>query len=155
MNKHIARFLPSIAVAVFLVLSIPRIVAQSPIDRAMTQNKVTVQAYMDAFRKSDHAAILSCLTDDVEWIVPGAFRATGKAEFDKQIENDAFVAHPIIEVSRMTEEQNVVVAEGTVRTTRQDGGVLNLVFCDVFEMRGTKIERLTSYLMEIKGTPDK
>lgn len=116
----------------------------------MTQNKQTVQAYMDAFNKTDHAAILSHLTDDVEWFIPGAFRTIGKPEFDKQIENDAFVGHPIIKVSRMTEEHDVVVAEGTVRTTKKDGEVLNLVFCDVFEMRGTKIKRLISYLMETK-----
>ena len=33
---------------------------------------------------------------------------------------------------------------------RTDGGVMNLVFCDVFEMRNAKIKKLTSYLMEIK-----
>jgi ketosteroid isomerase-like protein len=29
---------------------------------------------MDGFRRNDHEQILDCLTDDVEWIVPGAFR---------------------------------------------------------------------------------
>jgi ketosteroid isomerase-like protein len=43
----------------------------------------------------------------------------------------------------------VVVAEGTVRSARRDGGTLNAVFCDVFVMRDEKIRRLTSYLMEI------
>ena len=28
----------------------------------MTENKKTVERYMDGFRKSDHAQILSCLT---------------------------------------------------------------------------------------------
>jgi len=37
-----------------------------------------------------------------------------------------------------------------VRAGRTDGGVMNLVFCDVFEMRNAKIKKLTSYLMEIK-----
>jgi len=53
-------------------------------------------------------------------------------------------------VTRMTEEHNVVVAEGSVRSARKDGGVLSAVFCDVFEMQGGKIKRLTSYLMETK-----
>ena len=38
----------------------------------MTQNKETVNRYMDGFRTSDHAQVLSCLTDDVEWLIPGA-----------------------------------------------------------------------------------
>lgn len=39
----------------------------------MTPNKATVDRYMEAFRKSDHAAVLDCLTDDVEWVLPGIF----------------------------------------------------------------------------------
>ena len=35
---------------------------------AMTPNKQTVQKYMDAFNRTDHAEILSCLTEDVEWL---------------------------------------------------------------------------------------
>lgn len=117
----------------------------------MTPNKVTVQKYMDGFTRTDHAAILSCLTDDVEWLIPGAFHVTGKPAFDKEIENEAFVGSPAIEVTRLVEEQNVVVAEGNVRAKKNDGGMLNLVFCDVFLMRDTKIRHLTSYLMELKA----
>jgi uncharacterized protein len=119
-------------------------------DTVMSLNKPTVQKYMDGFTRSDHAAILACLTDDVEWVIPGLFHVRGKVAFDKEIENDAFVGSPIIEVSRMTEEHNVVVAEGRVRCARRDGGFLNAVFCDVFEMQDAKIKRLTSYLMETK-----
>jgi uncharacterized protein len=118
----------------------------------MSQNKQTVERYMDAFTKSDHAEILSCLTDDVEWVIPGAFHLTGKAAFDKEIENDAFVGSPTIKITRLTEEHDVVVAEGSVRCARRGGGFLNAVFCDVFKMRDTKIRHLTSYLMEI-GEP--
>ena len=57
----------------------------------MTKNKATVEKYMDGFRASDHAAILSCLTDDVVWDMPGAFHLVGKDAFDKEIENEAFV----------------------------------------------------------------
>jgi hypothetical protein len=32
---------------------------------------------------------------------------------------------------------------------KAEGGVMNLVFCDVFVMRAAKIRKLTSYLMEI------
>jgi ketosteroid isomerase-like protein len=116
----------------------------------MTENKKTVERYMDAFRRTDHAGILSCLTDDVEWLIPGGFHARGKEAFDKEIENDAFTGHPDITVTRLTEEDDVVVAEGSVRAHRKDGAVMNLAFCDVFEMQGGKIRRLISYLMETK-----
>jgi len=117
----------------------------------VSPNKNTVQKYMDAFTRSDHVAVLSCLTEDVEWDVPGAFHITGKAAFDHEIENDVFVGSPTITVTRMTEERDVVVAEGTVRSARKDGGVLHAMFCDVFVMQDAKIRHITSYLMETKA----
>jgi len=104
---------------------------------------------MEGFRKSDHALVLSCLTDDVEWELPGLFRLVGKAAFDKEIENDAFVGSPTITVTRMVEEDDVVVAEGRVQSRKRDGGLLNLVFCDVFTMQDGRIRRLVSYLAEV------
>jgi hypothetical protein len=65
---------------------------------------------------------------------------TGKPAFAKQIEPDAITGNPAITVSRMTEEHNVVVTEGSIRTT---------IFCDVFVMQGAKIKHLTAYLMEL------
>jgi ketosteroid isomerase-like protein len=116
----------------------------------MTENKRTVHRYMDGFRRSDHAEILACLTDDVEWEIPGSFLLEGKEAFDKEIENDAFVGSPEISLTRVVEEGDVVVAEGSVRTQRRDGHTLNLRFCDVFLMQAGRIRRLTSYLAEVK-----
>lgn len=117
----------------------------------MSQNKRTVQEYMDAFTVTDHPRILVCLTDDVEWIIPGAFHIRGKAAFDREIEGEAFVGSPAISMTRLTEENDVVVAEGTVRTTRRVGTDLRLAFCDVFEMEAGRIKRLTSYVVELRG----
>ena len=117
---------------------------------SMSRNKQTIQKYMEAFGRSDHGAILSCLTDDVEWVLPGLFHLAGKSAFDREIENDAFVGSPTITITRLTEEGDVVVAEGRVRSARKEGEPLNAVFCDVFEMRDGKIRRLTSYLIEIR-----
>ena len=116
----------------------------------MTENKKTVERYMDGFNKSDHAQILSCLTDDVEWEMPGAFHLVGKDAFDNEIENDAFVGSPTITITRMVEENDVVIAEGAVRAKKKDGGLLSAVFCDVFAMKSGKIQRLTTYLTEVK-----
>ena len=116
----------------------------------MSVNKQTVERYMDGFNASDHAQILSCLTDDVEWEMPGAFRLVGKAAFDGEIENPAFVGRPAVTVTRMVGDGDVVVAEGAVRAQRVDGGNLNAVFCDVFQMKNGRIRKLTTYLMELK-----
>ena len=116
----------------------------------MTQNKKTVDKYMDGFRRSDREQILSCLTDDVEWEIPGAFHVRGKEGFARRIVDEGFVGNPAITITRLTEEDDVVVAEGLVRTQRTEGTFLNLAFSDVFEMNGGRIRKLTSYLMETK-----
>jgi ketosteroid isomerase-like protein len=115
----------------------------------MTENKKTVERYLEGFRTSDHALVLSCLTDDVEWEMPGAFHLRGKDAFDREIENDAFVGRPAIALTRLTEENDVVVAEGSVRSEQKAGGFLSGLFCDVFVMQRAKIRRLTTYFVEI------
>ena len=44
----------------------------------MSANKLTVERYIDGFNRSDHAQILSCLSEDVEWLMPGTFHVTGR-----------------------------------------------------------------------------
>jgi ketosteroid isomerase-like protein len=116
----------------------------------MSENKKTVEKYMEAFGRSDHAEILSCLTEDVEWIIPGHTHRKGKNEFDQEIENDQNEGSPQITVTRLIEENNIVVAEGKVSQKLKNGGEVNLVFCDVFEMNDAKIQKLISYLSILK-----
>jgi ketosteroid isomerase-like protein len=121
---------------------------------SVSLNKKTVQKYMVGFSITDHELILSCLCDDVEWYMPGFFNIAGKEAFDKEIENDAFEGHPVINITRMIEENNVVIAEGTVQSKFRTGKLLDAMFCDVFEMENGKIKRLTTYLMSRNNVND-
>ncbi len=116
----------------------------------MSENKRTIKRYIDGFNKSDHAQILSCLTRDVVWDMPGFFRHVGKEAFDKEIENDAFEGRPVITVTRMTEENDTVIAEGTVLTKMKGGPLVPMIFCDVFEMSGGKISKLIGFIAQKK-----
>jgi len=118
----------------------------------MSQNKQTVQTFFDAFNTYDYIAILSCLTDDIEWVIPGVICVTGKSAFDKQLERGI---ETTIKLFRITEEHNVVVAEGSIRCANKDGGVRDTLFCDVFVMQDAKIKHLTAYLMETKDDTPK
>ena len=113
----------------------------------MTENKKTVQQYIDGFIESDHEKILACLTDDIVWYMPGIFYLTGKEAVDKEIENDNFEGSPTIKLIRMTEENNIVVAEGSIQSKIKVGGLLDALFCDVFQMENGKIKQLTTYQM--------
>ncbi len=113
----------------------------------MSEQKQIVEKYMDGFRHTDHEKILSCLTDDIVWEMPGFYLHNGKAAFDKDIENANADGHPDIKIMRLVEEGNIVVAEGTVKAKMKDGSKLDAVFCDVFHFKDEKISRLTSYVM--------
>src|SRR6185436_9119439 len=106
----------------------------------MSQNKETVDRYMEGFRRGDHEMILSCLTEDVVWDMPGVYHHVGKEAFDKEIQNDAFTGLPEITILRVVEEHDVVVAEGAVRAEKKAGGFLEAVFCDVFVMKGGLVD---------------
>jgi uncharacterized protein len=116
-----------------------------------SRKKQVVRAYIDGFRTGDHDAILSLLTDDVAWEMPGFFDIRGRAEFDEEIENAAFEGRPKLTIRRLVEEDDVVVAVGDVEAARKDGGTLNAVFADVFYFEGDKIRRLETYQMEQGG----
>lgn len=113
----------------------------------MSENKKTIENYMQGFRESNHEKILSCLTEDVIWEMPGIYKHIGKEAFDKEIENENFVGSPTIQVYRLVEEGTIIIAEGAVQGEMINGNKLDAVFCDVFLFEGDKIKQLTSYLM--------
>jgi ketosteroid isomerase-like protein len=116
-------------------------------NKNMSEQKQIVEKYMDGFRATNHEKILSCLTDNVVWEMPGFYLHNGKAAFDKEIANPNADGHPDIKVTRLVEEGDIVVAEGTVIAKMKDGSNLDAVFCDVFHFKNGKISKLTSYLM--------
>ena len=115
----------------------------------MSRRKDVVEAYFDGFRRSDHEQILSCLTDDVAWDLPGYARLEGKDAFDREIENEEFVGSPALTVDRIIEEADTVVAVGNGEATHRSGERRRFVYCDVFTFAGDKIRRVESYLVQL------
>ena len=114
-----------------------------------SRNKTTVRKYMDAFNRLDHAEILACLTEDVEWVFPGLYHHYGKEAFEREARNADGMGPPLITVSREIEEHDVVIAEGMVRARLASGDFIELAYCDVFEMRDGHIRKLTSYVLQV------
>ena len=110
--------------------------------------KRVVERYIEGFRSGDHDAILACLTDDVSWEMPPYFAVSGKPAFAEEITNDATPGLPELEVTRMVEEGDVVVAEGSVQAALRDGGRIDALFCDVFHFRDERICGLVTYQVD-------
>ena len=117
----------------------------------MSQNTQTVHTYLDGFRKNDHAQILSCLTDDIKWTVFGAFQLTGKEAYDKAIDGaPTFIDPPELEVVRMVEQGDVVMAELTGTAKRAAGGEMRMPMAEVFVMRNGKIAERRAWVIVLK-----
>ena len=101
----------------------------------LSPNKQTVERYLDGFRRSDHEQILSCLTDDIRWTVFGHYRIEGKAAYDANIEAPNADGSPELDVVRMVEEGDTVMAELTGIARFTDGTTLRMSMAEVFVMR--------------------
>ncbi len=119
----------------------------------MSARKAVVEAYVDGFRQGDHARILTCLTDDVVWDLPGYRHLSGKDAFDGEIENEDFIGQPALVVDRLIEEAGTVVAIGDGSALRKTGDRLRFAYCDVFTFRGDVISRVESYLAPLQEPP--
>jgi uncharacterized protein len=118
----------------------------------MSANKQLIERYLATSDKSKLGALLA---DDVEWIewgdgVPASGAITrGKEAHIKNYGDDELRG----EIHRLTEENNVVVAEGTAHVTKKDGRHLSVRYVDIFEVENGKIKRKSSFGALLKGTP--
>jgi len=122
------------------------------IPTSMSPNKKLIETYMTTVDRSKAA---ESLADDVEWIewgdgVPATgVRTQGKAAFIQNFGDDELRT----QITRMTEENNVVVVEGTVHVHKKEGRDLTLQYCNIFELENGKVKRLNSFGALIKDSP--
>jgi ketosteroid isomerase-like protein len=118
----------------------------------MSDRKAVVQRYIDGFRRTDHAAILNCLTADVVWVIHGYRTLDGKDAFDGEIENDAAVGSPILHVDRLIEEGDTVVAVGHGEMALKKAGRVAFVFTEIFTFTGNLIRRIETFHINVGDT---
>jgi ketosteroid isomerase-like protein len=114
----------------------------------VSDRKDVVARYIDGFRRTDHDAILACITDDIEWVIHGYRTMHGKDAFDAEIENDAASAQTL-ELDRLVEEGDTVVGVGHGSMILKDGGPVSFVFSEVFTFSGERISRIETFHMNL------
>ncbi len=115
----------------------------------MSVRQQIVHDYFEGFRRSDHEAILACLTDDVVWYIHGVRTTRGKAEFDDEIENPAFEGSPDLTVDRTIQAGDVVVVTGTGHGRHREAGPFRFAYNDLFTFRGDLIAQVDSYIVPL------
>lgn len=109
-----------------------------------------VRRYLDGFVKGDHAQILSCLTDDIEWTNFGWYRIRGKDAYDAHIDGPEFAGPVKFDIVRMVEEDDVVMAELGAEIPLKEGGMLRMAMGEVFVMRDGLICERRGFVIDLK-----
>jgi uncharacterized protein len=123
----------------------------------MSPNKKVVETYLTSW-PTDRAAALACLADDVERVEwadgfpTSGVPQRGKAVINQNLGDPETTKKIRIEIARMTEENNVVVAEGNVRVPMKEGGLIVVKFLNVFELENDKVKRWDTFTAEVKSS---
>jgi ketosteroid isomerase-like protein len=119
----------------------------------MTTNKDVVATYQACLGNLDWAGVAATLTDDVERVEwADGFDSSGVPTRGKEAVVKGMEAPRKFELNaiRMTEENDVVVAEVQVRVPLDDGGTFVGRALTVYDLQDGKIKRISSFVAEDK-----
>ena len=119
----------------------------------MVTNKKVVETYMGC-KGTEYASFLADDVELIEWAdgVPASgVRTQGRDAFVLNRGTREYQTH----ITRMIEENNVVIAEGIAFGDKKDGGNWRVQFSDIYELENGKVKRLTSYGADVKNATDK
>jgi uncharacterized protein len=115
---------------------------------ATSPNKRVVESYY-ASHGTEYARLLADDVVLVDWDpgVPATGTVTrGKTAYLENRKSREFTC----EITRMTEEGNVVVAEGFARGSKKDGGGWTVHFCDTYEIEDGKVKRASTHAVDVQ-----
>jgi uncharacterized protein len=116
----------------------------------MSSNKQVIESYLTS-TGTDYARLLADDVELIEWGEGGpatGIRTQGKAAY---VENRGGGNYET-RITRLTEENNVVVAEGVSWGTKPQGGSWRVQFCDIFELENGKVKRLSAFGASVRDS---
>ena len=111
--------------------------------------KALVEKYIDGFNRLDKAQILSCLTEDIKWTVFGYFQLQGKPAYGDAITSPDFVGPPRLEIIRMVEEGDTIMAEIHGEADHRDGHTMRMAMGEVFVLRDGLIAERRAFVIQL------
>jgi ketosteroid isomerase-like protein len=123
-----------------------------------SERQRSIHHYVTEYGAGHYESAVSIFTDDVRWIVVGAFESNGRDQYVANMTNDQVEGHPTIDVIAYIEGDDEVVVEGTATQALAGGPSITVPFLDVFAFRGDKVYEKRSYCvppqtLEIKAAP--
>jgi|SRR5476651_2679290 len=112
-------------------------------------NREVIEAITEAFNNNNDEAIVSHMTDDIEWHLLGSNVMTGK-----QTIADFFKNNPQIKVISCTQDHFLVDGDqasvsGEIECQSTTGQVFNMYYCDIYELEDGKVKKMVTYGINI------
>ena len=88
-----------------------------------SERQRSIHHYVTEYGAGHYESAVSIFTDDVRWIVVGAFESNGRDQYVANMTNDKVEGHPMIDVIAYIEGDDEVVVEGTATQALAGGPV--------------------------------
>ena len=114
-------------------------------------NLETIQHVTDAFDNNDIDALLPHLTDDVEWVMTGDRTVKGKEEMNKMMEDMSQVTLISSTKHHRIMDGDCAVVDGEVMCKTKDGKIIEMFYCDIYELENGKVKKMIMYTVDKKN----
>jgi|SRR5471030_1061601 len=108
-------------------------------------NRQVIAAITEAFNTNNDEAILTHMTDDVEWHMLGNNVMAGK-----QTIADFFKNNPQIKVINCTQDHFLVDGDqasvsGEIECSNNEGKPFKMYYCDIYELLNGKVKKMVTF----------
>ena len=115
----------------------------------MSHRKIVMEI-VSAFDNNDIEAILSCVTDDIEWHMLGDQTVSGKENLRQFFTDHADMKMVSSTKNHIIIEGDSVSIDGDVHCSDGKTKDFHFHYCDIYDIENEKIKRITTYTVNKK-----
>lgn len=113
------------------------------------KNKAILEEANAAVAQGDYEKFLSFCTDDTEWTFVGDKILKGKESVRRWMTAE-YIEPPENNVADLIAENHFVTAIGDLTIKDKDGKKSHYTYCDVWQFRDGKMDKLRAFVIEIE-----
>ena len=111
------------------------------------ENKDIVEKMNKAAAEGDTDAFASYCADDVRWTVFGEKTVTGRAAIKEWMNSTECPEPPQFTVDNLIAEGDVVVCNGDMTMTDNDGKAQPFAYCDIYRFKDGMVSELNTFVV--------
>ena len=119
------------------------------ITTTVINTKEIINSIIDSFENNEVEAILNHMTDDVEWQMIGDKTISGKDDMRKFFADNKDMKMISSTKKHIIIDGDHVAVDGEVQCSK-DGEVMDMYYCDIYELENELVKKMTTYIINKK-----